>query len=334
MTIEQNIKKSRPKLSDNSVKTYLNALKTIKQCLGQDSTLDNTDFLKDFDKVIGCIEQNSTKMTTQKSKITSILVALSSDPKPDEDLLTKYKKHVDCIAKKYNKWLEKQEKSDTQKKNWISYEEVLCVANDLLKKYNKLRKIPIDMLNNKQFRTIQNYVMLRTQLQYPIRNDFAKMRVVSEKDYKKIPESEKEKNNYLEICSKNKKKFHINNYKTVKRLGPKSYDIPKEINTILNQFLKINKSGWLFVKPSDKNTPLTEGDITKQFYSLFKEYFPDKLISTSLLRHIVISHEKMNDDSIKEMQEKQKKIEDKYLHSDSLNNLYAKKDKQDEKDKS
>jgi len=326
MTIEENIKKSRPKLSQNSINTYINSLRTIKRYLGMDGDLDNTKFLNNFDKVIKCVEENSPKLTTQKSKITSILVALSSDNKPNEELLNKYKKHVDTIAKKYNKWLEKQEKSDTQKKNWISYSQLLCVTNDLLKKYNKLRKIPNDMLNNKQFRTIQNYVMLRTQLQYPIRNDFANMKILSEKEYKKIPEDVKQKNNYLEIISKNKKKFHINNYKTVKRLGARSYDIPKELNTILNQFLKINKSGWLFVKPSDKNTPLSEGDITKQFYILFKEYFPEKLISTSLLRHIIISHERMNDDSIKEIQKKQKKIEDKYLHSKGLNDIYMKKD--------
>ncbi len=326
MTIEDNIKKARPKLSQNSINTYINSLRTIKRSLGKDGNLDNTKFLNNFDKVIKCIEENSSKLTTQKSKITSILVALSSDDKPNQKLIDQYKKYVDGIAKKYNTWLDKQEKSDQQEKNWITYQELLDVANELLKDYNKLRKIPITMLTNKQFRLIQNYVMLRIQMQYPIRNDFANMKVVSQKDYGKIPQTEKDKNNYLEIVSRNKKNFHINNYKTVKRLGKKTYSIPKEINSILNQWLKINKSGWLFVKPNKKDTPLSEGDVTKQFYILFKQYFPEKLISTSLLRHIIISNEQENDPSIKEMQEKQKEIEDKYLHSKGLNNLYAKKD--------
>jgi len=328
MTISENIKKNRPKLSENSIKTYINALKTIKRCLGKDSSLDDTNFLKDFDKVIKCVEENSPKLTTQKSKITAILVALSSDPKPDEDLLNKYKKYVDGIAKEYNKWLEKQEKTESQQKNWISYQEILTVANDLLKQYNTLRKIP-KLLSTTQFRTIQNYVMLRTQLQYPIRNDFANMKIVTPKEYEKIPQDVKSKNNYLEVINNQTKIFHINNYKTVKRLGAKSYNIPKDINTILNQWLKINKSGWLFVKPHKQDTPLTEGDVTKQFYQLFKPYFPDKNISTSLLRHIIISHEQKNNPTIKEMEEKKKKIEDKYLHSKGLNDLYAKKDKKD-----
>jgi hypothetical protein len=327
MTIVENIKKSRPKLSENSIKTYLNALKTIKRCLGQDSSLDDTNFLKDFDKVKNCIEENWEKLTSQKSKITAILVALSSDNKVDEELLNKYKKYVDGIAKEYNKWLEKQEKSDTQKKNWISYAEIITVSNDLLKKYNKLRKIPEEKLTNNDFRNVQNYVMLRTQLEYPIRNDFANMKIVDSKEYEKIPENIKSKNNYLEIVNRQTKKFHINNYKTVKRIGAKSYNIPKSLNNILNQWLKFQKSDYLFVKPSNRKVALNESDITKQFYLLFKEYFPDKLISTSLLRHIIISHEKENDPTLKEIEEKKKKIEDKYLHSDGLNQLYAKKDK-------
>lgn len=329
MTIIENIQKSRPKLSNTSIKTYENALKTIRRCMGLDSNLDNTKFLNDFDKVIKCIEENSEKLTSQKSKITAILVALSSDSKPNKELIDKYKKHVDGIAKEYNNWLVKQEKTDVQKKNWISYAELLTITNDMLKKYNRLRKSDLDKLTNTDFRTIQNYVMLRTQLEHPIRNDFANMKIVSPKEYASIPEDVKSKNNYLEIISRTTKKFHINNYKTVKRLGSKTYNVSKELNTILNQWLKINKSGWLFVKPSKRDTPLSEGDVTKQFYILFQSYFPNKKISTSLLRHIIISHEKENDPSLKEIQEKKKKIEDKYLHSDGLNNLYAKKDKQD-----
>jgi hypothetical protein len=327
MTIIDNIKKSRPNLSNTSIKTYENALKMIKRCLGLDSNLDNTKFLNDFDKVIKCIEDNTDKLTSQKSKITAILVALSSDTKPNEELIKKYKKHVDGIAKEYNKWLEKQERSDTQKNNWISYQELLSVANDMLKKYNRLRKSDPDKLSNTDFRTIQNYVMLRTQLDHTLRNDFANMKIVTPKQYEQIPENERKKNNYLEITNKATKKFHINAYKTSKRLGAKTYDISKDLNKIINQWLKINKSEWFFVKPSKRDTPLSELDVTKQFYILFKEYFPDKKISTSLLRHIIISHEKENDPSLKEIEAKKKKIEDKYLHSDGLNNLYAKKDK-------
>lgn len=326
MTIIENIRKSRPNLSSNSMKTYENALKTIRRCLGLDSSLENTKFLNDFNKVIKCIEENSEKLTSQKSKITAILVALSSDSKPNKELIDKYKKHVDGVAKEYNKWLVKQEKTDVQKKNWISYAELLTITNDMLKKYNRLRKSDLDKLTNTDFRTIQNYVMLRTQLEHPIRNDFANMKVVSPKEYASISEDVKSKNNYLEIISRTTKKFHINNYKTVKRLGAKTYNVSKELNTILNQWLKINKSGWLFVKPSKRDTPLSECDVTKQFYILFQSYFTDKKISTSLLRHIIISNDRASEMSLKEIEEKKRKIEDKYLHSDGLNSLYAKKD--------
>ena len=87
----------------------------------------------------------------------------------------------------------------------------------------------------------------------------------------------------------------------------------------------MNKSGFIFVKPEKRDLPLNENDITRILKQLFKIYYPDKNISTCMLRHILISYDKKNYPTIQEQREKEKKIEDKYLHSKQLNEEYNKK---------
>ena len=330
MTIIDDIRKTRPGLSENSYNTYKYNLKGIKKCMGLNpEELESVSFLNDYDKVISCIEDLTNSLPSLKSKMTAIVVALKSQEKFDDKLVKKYMEYMDKIAKKYNDWTQKNVKSEKQQKNWLEYEQVIEVVNNLKTEYEKIKKKVkkegIDDIYASEFKLLQGYIMLRVQLQYPIRNDITG-KVLSPSQYKDIPEKERLKNNYLVIHNKDKKVLHINNYKTAKRLGPKEYIIPKNINRLLNQWLKMNKSGWLFVKPEKRDLPLNENDITRIFKQLFKIYYPDKNISTGMLRHILISYDKKNDPTIQEQREKEKKIENKYLHSKQLNDEYNKKD--------
>ena len=45
-----------------------------------------------------------------------------------------------------------------------------------------------------------------------------------------------------------------------------------------------------------------------------------------MMRHIIISHNLKNEPTIKEQTEKKKQTEDKYLHSEKMNQLYRKVD--------
>jgi hypothetical protein len=331
MKIIDDIRKSRPGLSENTYKTYMFNLKGIRKCMNLNpEDLDSVSFLKNYDKTIKCIEDNTDSLSSVKSKLTAVVVALSSEEKVDKNLVDKYKKYMDTTAKKYNSFVEKNLKSDKQEKNWIEYSSVIDVCNKLKKDYERLRKKVknqggIEKLYDSQFKLLQGYVMLRLQLQFPVRNDTAHMKVLSPNEYNKIQEKERMKNNYLVVHSKDKKVLHINSYKTAKRLGPRQYQIPKPINRLLNQWLKMNKSGYLFVKPNKRIEPVTEKDVSRLFTQLFKIYYPDKNISTSMLRHILISHDRRNDPTIEEQKKKNKQIEDKYLHSKQLNDQYNKK---------
>lgn len=52
-------------------------------------------------------------------------------------------------------------------------------ARDINKKESSMH------LNNRDFDLLQQYVILRTYLAFPIRNDFADMKIVNLREYKK-----------------------------------------------------------------------------------------------------------------------------------------------------
>jgi len=99
-------------------------------------------------------------------------------------------------------------------------------------------------------------------------------------------------------------------------------DIPKNLNRIINLWLKHNKSGWYLVK-TDRETPMNPNTITKFLNKIFQKH-TGKKISTSMLRHIMISHHLKNTKSIKQEEDEAKQIENKFLHSKGINQLYRK----------
>ena len=325
--ILDDIKRSRPNLAENTYRTYLYNLKGICKYMGHNpDNLDSIKFLQNYDKTIKCIEKNTESLSSIKSKLTAIIVALKSQKDVDKELVEKYSRYMENVIEKYDKFIEKNEKSIKQQKNWLDYRDLIGVCNKLMIEYEKLRKKAKQTeLYDNEFKLLQGYIMLRLQLQYPIRNDMANMSVKNSKEYDDIEEKEKMKNNYLVIEKNNHMVLHINNYKTSKTLGPKQYKIPKNINKLLLQWLKINKTGFLFVKPNKRDTPINETDVSRLFIQLFKKYYPDKSISTSMIRHILITHDRQNDLTIQQQKLKNEKIENKYLHSSNMNSEYRKK---------
>lgn len=307
-TLKQDILKSR-NIKDISLKNYLSSINQLsKKITGEE--FKNIDFLKNYDKVMSLI--NKMKETTKKNYLTSIVVSLKAYQDKYKNEINKYSKILKEVSEKYQNELKNQTKTETQTKNWMTYEELNNVKNNLKDIYNK----------NKTFENLQKYLMLLTYLNHPLRNDYAHMKISTQFFYNKLSNEEQEKYNYLIIAPKNKMYFYINQFKNKNRIGCKKIEITdKELKRIINKWLKINNSGWYFVK-LDKKTPQTPNNTTKYLNSIFKPY--NKKISSSMIRHISITHDTKNDPTIKEIEEKDKKIENKYLHSSIINKQYRK----------
>lgn len=318
------IKKTRD-IKDISLNTYIASLKKLHKKLAPDcDDIDDCDFLHNYKKVMVEINKED-KLTTKKNRLTAVLVALGSeDPKKDK-LIDKYGKALKTLNEEYMRFIKKQKKTDTQKENWIDYEELVEITNKLMREVKARDILKKTELNNKDFDLLQQYVILRTYITFPLRNDFANMRVYKYSVFKKLPKELQKKHNYLIIKSNNKMEFHINEFKNLKVIGNKILIIPTKLKRVIKMWLKYNKSGYFLVK-QNQTDPMTPNNITKFLNKIFARFTNGKKISTSMIRHIVISHLLKDQKTIAQKEEDNKAVENKFLHSASMNELYRKTD--------
>ena len=326
MTLEEQIKKSRT-IKSTSLNTYISALKTLKTKLDPDNAekeLNDAKFLHNYDKVIDLIKDS--KITSKKNKLTAILVALTSENPQNTELIDKYSKELKDLSDKYILFLKQQKKTETQEKNWLTYDELIKVINTVMNDVKNRGILKKTDLSNKEFDVLQELLILRTYIAFPLRNDFADMKVLNNKDYKNIDDKVKNENNYLVISPNNKKQFYINQFKNQKFIGSKILDIPQKLNRVINLWLKFNTSGWYLVK-NDRKNPINPNGITKFLNKIFIKNCRKK-ISTSMIRHIVISNMLKDEPTIAEKDNNKKQIEDTFLHTKEMNDLYRKVDRE------
>lgn len=322
MSIEDQIKKSRPSLKQTSIDAYIAVLTKMRRDLDKTGEIKDYSVLKDFDKVKNYIDKSA--LTTKKNKLTAIIVYLKSEEKSDDAVIKKYTDLLAELNGKYTKFIETNEKTETQKANWIEYEDLEKFADKLVKrvKVEDLRK-KAD-LNKADFDLLQTLVIVKTYIEYPLRNDFADMKVIQKSELKESDEH----TNYLVLSDKLTSKklsmeFVLNEYKNRERLGKRTYDVPKNLLTLYKVWLNFNKSGYFLVSSKNRDKPLNPSGLTKYMNKIFKKEF-NKKISTSMIRHITISHLKKNDPTIQEIKKKEAELEDKFLHSGKINDMYRK----------
>jgi len=315
------IQKARPQLKHNSLNLYVTSLRTLyKRLHGDDKDEMTVDFLKDKKTVMKDIETHC--INSKKNILTAVLVALSSEAKKDESLIEFYQLKLKELSEKYNSFLEKQEKTDTQKNNWIEYDTFIGVINGLLEKIKKgdfLKKIK---LSRPEYVLLQKYVILSFYQVFPMRNDIADMKVLTKSKYDSIDKDEKNKNNYF-VTEQKGFKIYLNAFKNVSRIGTKTFDIPEKLGKIVKIWLKYNKSGYLFTLGNGLS-PLSPNGVTKLLNSIFLKACDGKKISSSMLRHISISEKLKNEPTLVEKKKEEQKTEDTYMHSSAMNEKYRK----------
>ena len=313
------IQEFKPNVKNNSIMTYINNLKKIcREISGKDKKdcyLSNLKWLDGFEKVMDTI--NDEPLNTKKNRLIAIVVALKATD-ADKDLIEKYTNEMTKLALESDTRDKEQKLNDKQKANWVNYDELIKLIETLFDRIKEQGLLQKEKLTRKEYTLFQDYIMLRTYLTFTWRNDFAMMKVInSEKD-------DDGKDNFLLIKNGTPDKFILNQYKTDRKYGKKSVDIPDKLAKVIKKFLKFNKSGY-FLTLQDGIRAMTPNGITKAFNRLFQNEL-GKTISTSLLRHIVISNMRANDPTIKEQERKEKEIQEKFMHSSGMNDRYRKID--------
>jgi hypothetical protein len=322
-TLRSQIKKSRKEITESSINAYIISLRMLHDKCVEDHKGEQLDskFLHNFHKIETCLNEITNK-NTKKNRLTAILVALDSEKDPDKKLIDRYQTVLKTLMVDVNKQINSQEKTDSQKTNWIEYDDIKKILNKMLEDINKDKLFSKEKLSKTEYGLIQKYVLLRFYVSHPMRNNVSDTRVLSQKEYDDLKEEEQDKNNYL-IKTGNKYKFMLNNFKNVKRIGKKEITIDDNIAKLLSKWLKINTSGFFFTLNNGKE-PLTSNGVTKIMNSIFSEYADGKKISTSMLRHISISDDLKNELTIAEKKKKEDATENKYQHSSAMNDTYRK----------
>jgi len=191
--------------------------------------------------------------------------------------------HTDMMTNitKYNEETNKQEKNEKQKENWMTAEQIENIYDHMETNIKPLWKKKD--LSIKELMKIQDFVILSLFTLIPPRRamDFVEF---------KINNIDTNKDNFIKGNS-----LVFNTYKTSSQKGQQKIQIPKDLKSLLNKYIKLisDKSDYLLF--NNKIEQLSIPNFTLRLNKIF-----GKKVSVNMLRHIYLSEK--HADNLKEME--------------------------------
>jgi integrase len=237
-------------LSENTIKLYEANLKRLNGGVLPTSPT----FLKNTDAVMEKIEKFS--MNTKKTYFITI-VSYLKDKKIPKKVIKFYMDKMDELNKTFEE--HKGEKTQTQEKNWIEWDQVID-------HYNKLNPA-----------SLAHLVLALFVLQPPRRSkDYFLMKIVPEYN-----ETMDKDFNYLDWKNM---RFYFNNYKTKGAYGTQTVDVSPELQEVFHNHFPLKKKFAPFFLLQRDGERLPDNGITRILNTIF-----GKKISVSMLRNIYLS---------------------------------------------
>lgn len=319
----EEVKQSRG-VRDTSIALYKRHLnKLAMDITGKE--YENEKFLKTkVDDIIKYLDDKSNSVRRNFS--ASIMVALSPKQKnsPTDEYRGVYERYAKLLTEGQANYLESKKDNkmnSKEEKNWISFNEVISLRDNLLKKLKRegIKNSSTD-ISKSNFDLLQQYVVLSLYTMHaPRRNEYATMKIINKKQYLDLDEDDLKKNNYLVNLSKTNKLFSYGSDKVKSKIegGSNTINVSKDLNSVLNLWLHFNKSDNLLVTQQG-GMGMTKNQLTLLLNRIFKP----KMISTSMLRKIYLTHV-FGDEA--ERNNKKQKIAEQMNHSVSVaENIYIK----------
>lgn len=302
----------RRDIKDKSINAYLIILKK----LNDNKVINDLDYLNDTKNII--IKIDKKKLTTQRNYVSAVLTILScrKNIEDNDPIMLIYKEHLKNLNDKYDAFIESHEKTESQTNNWCSLIELDNIRKDYKRRIRNEKFINRKTLTTEEKEFLTNYVIVSLYtLLPPVRIDYAPMKIITD-----LGDDDNE-TNYLYIKSRNNKEFILNSYKTDKKYGKKIIEIPPQLNSVINLYLRFHKLENSFMFNS-KGNYMTSVELAKQIPKAFGVY-THKIINLNLLRHIYIS-ENIQLKSIEQLK-KEKDLADAMCHSVATQITYWKK---------
>tara|TARA_R110002020_G_scaffold153222_2_gene332589 strand:- start:2184 stop:3143 length:960 start_codon:yes stop_codon:yes gene_type:complete len=276
--VAESIKKSRPNISDNSVKLYERNLKKLQSMFDT----DDYKFLKDIDKVKEKLDHLSSN--TQRNYFNAIIIYLMAIDS-DKDLIKEYGDIRDELNQKYEDDNATGKISDKQKDNFVDIKEIHKMLDEMADEIKGKKIKKKEDLKPKEKALLQVYTIFNIYTRLPMRNDVSGMEAISKREYNKLKEDEKKEKNYL-VINKNNMFMVLNKYKTSKKYEENKIDVPKDLEKLLRVWIRINGMGVLFT--TSTGNALSRNALSQLLIKTTKKYM-GKSISTTMLRKIYLS---------------------------------------------
>ena len=209
-------------LTESSMKIYVRNLEKLNG-----GEMKNFNFLKNVEGILEKLTKY--KDNTRRSYLISIVSILGVMKGENKPFIKLHKLYQDKMMNTDKEIRAKpaDEKSETQKENWVSWEEVESKLNELKEKLNFGKK---KALNEGDFNNLLSYVILSLYVyQAPRRNtDYLKMNIV------KTNKDETDKN-FLVLDTN---EFVFNVYKTFKKEGIVRIKLSDSMKEVIDLYLK------------------------------------------------------------------------------------------------
>jgi hypothetical protein len=278
--LKEILKEKRPHLSDSSVNTYASVLRNVyKRAFNSDAKEEDMNidrFNKEEEKVLESVKSYAP---SKRKSILAALVVISGGN-------AKYRKPMLEDIAEYREEIGLQKKSQKQKENWVSTEELQqmyakwnAIATPLLK-----RK---DALTSQELQRVQNFVMLALYTLIPPRRsaDYFnfKIRNVNESEDNFMKPTKVKKGNPEPTDASGerittKQMFVFNKYKTAWKYHAQNSPVPPELENIIKAWIRVNPHEYLLVDTNGNK--LDASKMHQRFNAIF-----GRKVSTTAFRH-------------------------------------------------
>ena len=258
--------------SPQTIKSYMERIYVLNGNKNWTSMI----FLRDTETMLNLLKSKYA-LSSQKSMLGTIISVLNLKPiksnKKASDIYLKYL--TDDIVPSFNKV--KSEKTEKQKENWITREEIEAVKNEYSKKANEVIK---GRVGRRQYDILLENMILSMYVNMPPRRakDYVLLKLLDD------DETEQDtKFNYYDGTE-----FIFNEYKTKKSHGKEKVQVPKVVKNDIAMYLDKTSNlcnGFLITTYGGK-----QFNIINEMTRRLNKIFGGRKISVDMLRNMFYTH--------------------------------------------
>lgn len=291
--ISELIRKARPEIRNSTLAEYVAKIRSAyRKVTGDTSEPKNLDFLQYPDQVKDILEEKWSRNTV-KAAYNAFVVALQAAKQ--DALAAEYGGKRDVLHKQYEEQAKSGEMTERQKRQMVSMDRIDRLLERLKEDADEIYTEADGEIDRRDMNFLQDYLTLLVHRHIPLRNELAHVEIVTDREYRGIPQKKRDLQNYLVVKKRGRGKaqkrsyeLRLNNYKTSKTYGERVIPVPKEVETEMTRYLLYNRDPFLMLNKS-RTGPMSSQQFSNRFSRFMERYMRGKRIASNVMRHIYVS---------------------------------------------